>query len=367
MQAVCYYLEARSPFHLGVRGVGIEQSSEYCPSDTLFAALCVVMRQVCGLATLEAFLATYTAAPALRLTSAFPYASLGTKSDDHAAEVPRLRLYPHPVGDPPATTVPVGERKMLKDIHWLGEERLGAWLDGGSTLDLEGLAHSRHIWLGPCEAADTGDQESTFWKVDDVPRVTVDRVTSASQVYQAGRVTFSSGGGLWFMARWSNDTWQKRGETCLRVLGDEGLGGERSSGHGQFHLHGPLVTPSLAEPQPGGRMLALSLYAPQEQELAQVLADSVRYRLIRRRGWISSPDSGQLTTTEQTVQGMALRRRAATFFKEGSVLRAPKRPLDALGQLVEVSPSKVTGLHSVYRYGLGWFVGYPGGQEGCYD
>ena len=69
-----YYMQARSPFHLGERGVGLEGVSVLCHADTLFSALCHGLRELEGAGTLQEMLATYeTDNPALVITSAFPY------------------------------------------------------------------------------------------------------------------------------------------------------------------------------------------------------------------------------------------------------------------------------------------------------
>ena len=74
MDATMYHLEARAPFHFGLRGVGIEATAVHGPSDTLFSALCYAIRQQFGLAALQDFLAGYPSPdPPLLLSSAFPY------------------------------------------------------------------------------------------------------------------------------------------------------------------------------------------------------------------------------------------------------------------------------------------------------
>jgi len=74
-----YKLEARSPFHFGVRGVGVEATSVVCHSDTLFSALCLMIRKLHGEEKLKALLSLFPIdgaekMPPFRLSSAFPYA-----------------------------------------------------------------------------------------------------------------------------------------------------------------------------------------------------------------------------------------------------------------------------------------------------
>jgi CRISPR-associated protein Csm4 len=157
--------------------------------------------------------------------------------------------------------------------------------------------------------------------------------------------------------RWRPD-WQKRGELALQVLGDAGVGGERSSGHGLFHAYGPHEMPGLLEPVPGGRFLTLSLYYPREGELAEVLGgEDVGYRLWVRRGWMASPDRVQ-SGEHGMLSGSGLRRKAVRMFAEGSILRWPGTV--PLGALADVTPDayRQSGGHAVWRYGYAYPLGY---------
>lgn len=376
MQAIAYHLEARAPFHLGLRGVGLEATAVYASADTVFAALCHALRQQFGRDTLEDFLRTYQDSPALLLSSAFPYVPVWTEgkvsrekplSIDPAGVI---RFYPRPLERPPGLADNPRQRKVVKRIRWLSEDIFRTWI-GEESLEqhfaLINLVQDKSAWLTAAErqkVAGWRDEEGDqirLWAQGDVPRVTVDRRSNASQVYQAGRVWYQPGGGLWLLAHWRED-WQERGETALQVLGDAGLGGERSAGHGQFHLHGPHTLPALPNPQPGQRFLTLSLYYPRPGELSQVLQnDDVRYQFEMRRGWMSSPDTVQ-DEQGRTLSGRALRRRAVRLFAEGSILYWPTEGT-LLGQLADVTPEVFQKVHPVWRYGLAFPVGYWGEKE----
>jgi CRISPR type III-A-associated RAMP protein Csm4 len=272
------------------------------------------------------------------------------------------------------------ERKIVKKIAWVSEGIFRAWVNGsqaalsaewikettigGQKVEYPNLVQGRRVWLTSDErerVAGWRDEETDairLWAVGDVPRVTVDRRVSASSVYQAGRVWFPPGGGLWLLARWQAD-WQPRGELALQVLGDAGVGGERSAGHGLFRLHGPHALSGLPEPTPGGRFLTLSLYYPTEAELKDVVGgNDIGYRLQVRRGWMSSPDQVE-SAEEGALSGSALRRKAVRMFAEGSILRWPDEK-SVLGTLADVTPDayRQSGGHDVWRYGYAYAVGY---------
>jgi CRISPR type III-A-associated RAMP protein Csm4 len=157
------------------------------------------------------------------------------------------------------------------------------------------------------------------------------------------------------MVRWHAD-WQARGEQALWALGDGGIGGERSAGHGQFVLRGPYPSNPLPAPAPGETFVSLSLYHPKQSESAQMVEGAgIAYRFELRRGWMSSPDHTQ-AQDGQVYQGQALRRKAVRMFAEGSVLRYPG-DVGGLGGLADVTPERFTE-HPVYRYGIAWPVAY---------
>ncbi len=374
MDATMYHLEARAPFHFGLRGVGIEATAVHGPSDTLFSALCHTIRQQFGLATLQDFLAGYSSPdPPLMLSSAFPYVLVRREQDVDEWKPPdpfdpgqAVRFFPRPLEPPPGVPDAPEERKRVKRIAWVSEGIFRAWVGGESLeqhYDPDRLVQGGRVWLTDQEweqVAGWRDEETDairLWAVGDVPRVTVDRRASTSTVYQAGRVWFPPGGGLWLLMRWRRD-WQERGELALQVLGDAGVGGERSAGHGLFHPHGPHTLSGLPNPTPGERFLTLSLYYPTEAELAQVLDDEgINYRFQMRRGWMASPDESR-NVKGKVVRGRALRRKAVRMFAEGSILRWPDDDgKTMLGDLADVTPEAFE-THKVYRYGLAWAVGY---------
>ena len=355
-----HYLQARGAFHIGMRRVGLEATTVGCPADTLFAALCHALRQLHGVATLGAFLATYGpgAEPALLVSSAFPYA----RPTEDAPQT--VRLFARPCEPPLGLVEDAGTRKAIKDIHWLSEGVLRTWIGGGDLAAAYAAGEcvqGGSVWLTQAEAAALaplaeGEEDLRLWSQGDVARVTVDRISSASAVYQAGRVRFRPGGGLWFLGRWRDD-WRERGLAALRALGDAGLGGERSAGHGQFELLVGEEEP-WAVASPGERFLCLSHYYPTRDELPALLGDDVAYELTLRRGWMSSPDWSEPDAAGQPHSGSALRRKAVRMFAEGSVLR---RPTDAqnpwLGALADVTPDSFRA-HKVWRYGLALLLAY---------
>ncbi|MBC8263672.1 MAG: hypothetical protein H8E47_06070, partial [Anaerolineales bacterium] len=195
-----FKLAPRTAFHFGQRGVGVEGAQVFCHADTLFSALCLTLRELApdGNTVLTGLLEQFPRQghpmgeglrpSPFRLTSAFPYAG-------------EVLFFPKPLVLGNLGSAARQEHgKTLKEVEfvsqgiftaWLNNEALDGYLEKG-----ENFLHGGDLWVKPDEREalevfrdeDTGKVQ--LWKSDPVPRVTVDRVTSKSAVYQAGRVRY---------------------------------------------------------------------------------------------------------------------------------------------------------------------------------
>lgn len=332
----------------------MEATSLLAPSDTIFAALCITLRELYGSQRLEHFLGRFPTQshprrePPFLLSAGFPYA--GT-----------VRFYPRPLLPVPGLEKEPAEQKRQKKISLISEEVLRGWVTGGDLrqhYDEANLLHSGRVWVTAQERGalasrfldtDTGDVR--MWAIGDVSRVTVDRISSASSVYQVGQVRFAPGAGLYVLIAWRDDAWRDRFWELLQVLGDAGIGGERSSGHGLFT---PLEPQSVYLPDLDGadRWMTLSLCWPLPGQ-ETILHGQTAYRLEMRRGWMGSPDN------------RSLRRKLVTMLAPGSVLHTlPGQTV--YGGLADVTP-EVFETHAVWRYGLALPVGYRRAEGGNGD
>lgn len=365
-----FKLTPRTAFHFGQRGVGVEGTQLFCHADTLFSALCLTLRELepDGSAALTRFLGPFprqghsTDLPPFRLTSAFPYAG-------------EVLFFPKPLV--PGALKPAASQehgKTLKEVKFVSQGIFTAWLNNEALdgyLEDTNFLHGGNLWVTPAEREaleDFRDEETgriLLWKVDTVPRVTVDRMTSKSAVYQAGRVRYRRiklgddgqwRAGLWVLVDWSGegpdqaqlDWWAK----LFVVLGDSGLGGERSAGYGQFDLEGPADFAGFGIQGLGERWLTLAPYHPRPDEVGQegVLGEGCSYKLLIRRGWVASPE------------GMSFRRPLVRMLGEGSVLHHPAAGVqESYGDLADVTPAVMDPAegnpgHKVWRYGIAFPV-----------
>lgn len=370
-----YRLTFPGGLHVGTRGVNLEESSVSLPSDTLFAALVDAYRRKGGVP--DHFMTpfprdTASGDPPFLLTSAFPSAGA-------------VRFFPLPV---PLQRIFKAEtlknrRKEIQRIRYASEKLWRRMLDGEKLDDWlfpedryaepkTGVAlQGGTLWLTLDERQHLPEQflhdhktgkpvqpralrEHKVYADARVPRVTVDRIASASNIFHAGRVTFAPDCGLWFGVEWRASQAEVEGvpypdafTQLLAVLGDDGLGGERTAGYGAFTWKesSPLTLPDA---HPGGLALLLSRYHPRAEELPGALGSGgTAYTLTAVAGWLRSWD------------GAAQRRKRLWLVDEGSLVRVVGD--GPWGNVMNVRPdydAQVGELpHPVWRYGLALAVG----------
>jgi CRISPR-associated protein Csm4 len=342
-----YRLRPRGAFHFGERGIGLEETAELPHSDTIFAALVSAWRTNRGSAYVDKLVAHFpvwsskseaspTPAP-VRLSSAFPYAD-----SVHFLPRPMIHLTGQD-GDPK-----VGKR--VEFIAWSQMESLLGSVQAPLVRREDTLQQGR-LW---CTVPDRAALPAGVRKAGRVwlsgaaamvPRVTIDRASSASALYHQGQVWFLDGCGLYVLADYADDdagkVLRKAVEEGLAILGDLGLGGRRAVGLGQFHVESSEEIELRGQGGAADPHLLLSLYHPRRSEVAAGVLDDARgaqYEFIVRGGWLQSPDRA------------ALRRRGIRMLREGSIVAS--KPA---GDVVDVRPEKSGDLempHAVYRSGL---------------
>lgn len=337
MNLQCLHLEPTRAFHFGQRGVGVEGSTDYAPSDTIFSALCSVLRTTVSAQALTEMLDRFAAKfPPFLVSCGFPYVMLGDRP---------LRFYPAPM-----VWKQIDSGDDRHKSRWISESIFLQLVNGGTPTDRKYISEIEAlVTRAEYQALEekykqyirANDGRLPLWTVDDVPRVAVDRITSASAVYRAGCLSFAAGGGIWVGIVPIDEEWTRNALPLLfDVLGEQGLGGERSSGYGSFR-HNPFqdVLLRLPDVSDGDRFMTLSYFAPDVRlgERGVFSSDSV-FGLDVRRGWMSSPDNSQL------------RRKSVRMVRFGSVLHAV-RSTGIFGQIVDTAPDAFK-LHPVWRYGF---------------
>lgn len=175
------------------------------------------------------------------------------------------------------------------------------------------------------------------------PRVTIDRTIASSNVYQSSGWLMHQDAGNYFLIDLKDEGIKDKLAVCIRMLGESGIGGDRSIGFGAFEADISNADDidgwsELFKEREGGDVFycSLSLCCPLNDEAKE----AVSYRIVPRKGWIFSHSSAK-----------QMKRRGCRMFAEGSIFKKPVR-----GQVVDVTPSIFRQEHNIYRYGLGMMI-----------
>ncbi len=325
-------LKPLGAFHIGERGIGYERTQEWVSADTLFSALCSVWVTLFGEVALERDLLNPArkGEPPFLLSSAFPFAG-------------PVHFFPKPLLPPPD-----GNAKAWKEVRWVSEGILAKWLKGEAVApeERQALHGGTTVLLNRevtelCEAWDWGHLGDTaLWQDRLAPRVTLDATTHASMLFHCGRLIFREGCGLFFIVRFLHPEVVERFEMAIRLMGDEGLGGDRTVGHGGFEPEWSENVPEFLQAQPSQRFITLAPLFPKPEEIGSLLGDGCAYQLVWRTGWVGG------------IVPAPVRRRGVRMVAEGSVLCGSADKI--WGAIADVTPTHSP--HPVYRWGFAFPV-----------
>jgi CRISPR-associated protein Csm4 len=322
----------RNAAHFGELGIGIEGTIERVRSDTLFSAWVTTYARLYSNEQVEMLLKKFCSDnPPFRLSSTFIY--------DRRSQ-PVTYYLPHPQKKPRNFSISSDPTlaKDYKKLKYLPLETWQAWYQSDRGFSDESLTELLRRRYG-----------STF-EIEKIPKVAVDRATRATNFYYTGIVRYhwqqseqgiESLSGLYFLVHFSEDDsfWQSLFQDILEVLGQEGLGGERSSGAGQFTVQPIPELPLLwkqvldyKEEKENAYSLISLLW---QNNFTDADLQDAAYELQERGGWITSPQMSHQR-----------RRKSVQMFTEGSVF-SKAFP----GMLADVKPEEFQA-HPIYRSGI---------------
>ncbi|WP_414516470.1 type III-A CRISPR-associated RAMP protein Csm4 [Nostoc sp. PCC 9305] len=328
----------RNLAHFGEVGIGLEETSDRVRSDTLFSAWVSSYARLFGKKAVEELLQLFPTdkqpqgiAP-FRISSTFIYREI---DEDTIYYLPRPLKFPinYPEND-------LAFFKVYKKLNYLPLETWQRWYQGiGFTTDdaeeLENYIPGKT--KGRLATAGVFDY-SKACKIEQLPKIAIDRNIRATNIYHIGFVQFDwekNPAGLYFLLELSleGEKLADKLEAALHLLGEEGIGGERSSGAGRFEVKWselPETWQSLVKFSRGTYHSLMSLYW--DLSITTDFLDKASYEIQERGGWIGESQ---------------LRRQMVRMFSEGSVFSAPPQ-----GKLVDVKPQEFKK-HSIYRNGIG--------------
>lgn len=348
MSTYLYRLHFRGPLHLGLHGIGLEAVEERLSSDTLTSALINAFKVIEGEEEANKVVqALLTPTPPFILSSLFPFGP-DPKNPGSITEAVVRPLVNPPVAD---SEILHRQGKDLKRISYLSVEDFRSWI--GEKV------------LNESQIKDIIDRSKEFtknwWYEELRPRVAIDRSSYISSIWNQAAIWFRREGksqdekmikeaGLYGLIRFHDEQWKGRIGAAFRMLGDMGLGGERTYGLGLFQFGG---FESLTEnwkalfSDQSKTHIFLSMYYPSEKERQELQSCLQAWETVERRGYIVS---GRNTTT--------IKRKRIRMIIEGSVTCKL-----LCGEMVDVTPDRASDLgipHRIYRSGLAFLV--PGGR-----
>jgi len=322
-----YKLRFQGPAHFGETGIELENVTERVSSDTFFSALVNALSTVSTRKEVTEFVQSFLDRPPFLISSLYIY----TKD---------TYFLPKPFDEGLINGEVKRETgKELKKIRYLPPGELKKWLKGEiNKEDLDTLQKIQKRY-------------SDAFSIEIRPRVSLDRDTQQSALYHVGYVHFSENSGLFGLVAFRDESFVERFQAMLRILGETGLGGERTYGCGTFKVETFEPVPTEFEGLLTGNSdnyMTLSLYHPSEQEMVNLTRNVIAYDLVKRRGWITS---GR--------HALPYKKKYAGFFVEGSVFK--QKPV---GCLVDVTPDDKNIQneigHRLYRYGYAFSIPLDG-------
>ncbi|MBE9200798.1 MULTISPECIES: type III-A CRISPR-associated RAMP protein Csm4 [unclassified Nodularia (in: cyanobacteria)] len=327
----------RNLAHFGEVGIGMEETGDRIRSDSLFSAWVSIYARLFGKEAVEELLQLFPTdkqlqlIPPFRISSTFIYRQVGENTIYY---LPRPLKFPlnYPDDD-------LAFFKAYKKLNYLPLEIWERWYQGkGFTTD-DAVELEKHIsdkTQKKLAKAGTFDY-SKACKIEQLPKIAIDRNTRATNIYHTGFVQFDwekNPAGLYFLLELSpeGEKLADKLQAALHLLGEEGIGGERSSGAGRFKVNWlelPKNWQKVVNFQAGNHYTLMSLFW--DNDISSDLLKNSSYEIQERGGWIAESQ---------------LRRQMVRMFSEGSVFSTPPQ-----GKLVNVKPEEFKK-HSIYRSGI---------------
>jgi CRISPR-associated protein Csm4 len=226
--------------------------------------------------------------------------------------------------------LPDAERKSLKRVRFASIESLRSLLNGNMPPGV--------IAQGDALVPETFDGE--IWTNRSRLRLQVDRMGDRpmdGQLYEFGGVFLANNVCLTVVVDFIDANCRNNVEAVLALLGDEGIGADRTAGYGAFRVDN--AEEGFAADLGTGARLSLSLLHPSPDEVGRGLLDPpAEYLITTRGGWAMSATAA------------SFRRKAVNMLAEGSLVKdlGSRRYGDSA---MVLEPGDLGPSHPVYRVG----------------
>jgi len=327
MDIYLYKLNFTSPLHLGTEGIGQERIEPLLHSDTLYNAIIINWSLI-----FDDKIEAMAVNPLFKISSAFPFI------DDKLFFPAPLGIFDKKMEDEDE------DLKFWKKLEWIPKETLDTYLKQGVLNDSDYTKLKKFL----DNPKYYKKNKLNFGKEEERPRVTVNRVNNSSDEYFHSRdFVFKKDSGLFFLIEFDNEKLKQKFDASLSLLGDNGIGADRSIGKGLFDYTIGKIDLNIATEK--DKSLLLSLYFPLQEEIENDLLIYSDYKLKERFGYIG------------WINSSGKKRNKIRMLAEGSVLNSKGR---LGGSVVKVASVKTGVPYDVYRNGEGFLLKIEGEENG---
>jgi len=316
-----------APLHLAKGKTDYDSAEDMLHSDALKSALAVCGLQLGLLTDVMAFLESFkisSAFPFFKETYFFPKPNFldGEKSMHRITGMEEAK-----------------QRKLVKKIKWVEKALFEDLISSKVKAFHEDYFNGAFLSNLP--------KDTQIYKSETQERVQIPRVMGEGEdtkPYYVDRLYFHEHAGLFFLLDTQDEKIVKQIESCLKLLGDNGLGTDRNVGNGQFVVE-KVEDFNLPEVPNANAKINLSLYCPLKEELEAIKNDTkvLAYTLLKRGGWIASP---------QNLDHISLRKKSVFMFGEGSIFPS----VGLAGKIADLKPDILKNEHEIFRDGTSIFL-----------
>ena len=268
-----------------------------------------------------------------KISSAFPF-----YKDEYFFPKPLIDF------DPVVKGIDAGPKthKKLKQIEYLSKSNFESFINGElKEIENDNISQNNKFLF----SNKVTKRDDSIFKSEVQQRLVMPRSEeeNAPKPFYLDRIYFTDYSGLFFLIEFNNEQVKDIFSNSLKLLESQGLGTDRNVGNGQFLSEFKPNEIDLKLPLNAELTTNISTYLPQKEEIDKMLDTNSRYKLIKRGGYISSPEK---------VEFLTYRKKSIYMFKEGSVFKS----VGQKGKIENLAPDDVNIDHPIYRDGTSIFI-----------
>lgn len=232
--------------------------------------------------------------------------------------------------------------KKLKKIEYLSKSNFERFINAElKEIDKENISeNNKFLFSTKVEKSELNIYKSEVQQRLVMPQ---NEAEKKPKPFYLDRIYFEEDAGLYFLIEFNNEQVKDIFLNALKLLETQGLGTDRNVGNGHFFSEFKTNAIDLELPSNAELSTNVSVYLPTKEEIDKVLDIDSRYRLIKRGGYISSPENDEFIT---------YRKKSIYMFKEGSVFKHNNQK----GKIEDLAPDNVNINHPIYRDGTSIFI-----------